>query len=218
MVKKNRIIHLQITEKPLQSNFLLNTTYSDSWFSNDNFTLYDANVKEGIDYHSIPWENRKIHLDTIIGNDDELVTGVKFGLIDGRIQLQVRFTSYDKSTGELRNEHKWSNIKKIERTPISLVDRGVPTKQVEQSIQELSEEPNGNYIEFSSTSWFKDVAQTTIPFLETLPVGANNSVPLSGVGLYYKSQTGFGGFIGIKLIKHDLKILPQRIRMATAIF
>lgn len=58
------------------------------------------------------------------------------------------------------------------------------------------------------------MAQRTIPFLETLPVGTNNAVPLSGVELYYKSQPGYGGYIGVKLITHDFIKLPQRIRMA----
>lgn len=218
MLKKNRIIHLQIVEGSLLNHDELNSTYSSTWFGNDNFTLSDANVTEGIDYHSIPWENRIIHLDTIIGDSDELVTGVRFGLFDGRIQLQVRFTAYEKSTGKLRDDHKWSKIENVIRKPILLDNHDIPTNQTEQSVQELSDKPNGSYIEFSSTSWIKDVAQTTIPFLETLPVGPNNTSALSGVGLYFKSQPGFGGFIGVKLITHDYRVLPQRIRKAVSSF
>lgn len=121
MIKKNRIIHLQITEKPLLNTDQLNTTYSSDWIGNDNFTMTDVNIAQGIDYHLIPWDNRRIHLDTITGARDELVTGVRFGLNEGSIQLQVRFTSYDEVTGKLLNEHKWKKIDNLVREPILLM-------------------------------------------------------------------------------------------------
>lgn len=56
-------------------------------------------------------------------------------------------------------------------------------------------------MQFQPTDIDKDAAQTTVPFLDATKLEAN--VPLSGIGLYYKSTYGYGGFIGPKLIVFD---------------
>ena len=42
------------------------------------------------------------------------------------------------------------------------------------------------YLQFDTSSAHKDVAQTTIPFIEALPVSPSPSAWLSGAGLYHK--------------------------------
>lgn len=42
---------------------------------------------------------------------------------------------------------------------------------------------------------WKDAAQTTVPFLDSQYVSAAEESPLQGVGLYFKGNSGFGGFI-----------------------
>lgn len=51
------------------------------------------------------------------------------------------------------------------------------------------------YIEFTHTDFDKDAAQTTIPFIDTQKVVNEPAVPLIGAGIYYKGQSGYGGFI-----------------------
>lgn len=210
-------MHLAITEKPVLPNGKLNSTYPTTWIENDNFTLNDVNVKEGIDYHMFQYDDRKINLDTIIGDSEQVITGVRFALVEAHIQLQVRFTLYDKSSGKLIGQDgNWKQIDDLLRTPVILENCDSPIKQNLTSDHYIPEKLNGHYIEFLSTSWFKDAAQTTIPFIETLPIQPKNDVALSGIGLYHKSVPWYGGFIGLEIIPYDFQILPQRIRSSNS--
>lgn len=51
------------------------------------------------------------------------------------------------------------------------------------------------YVEFGPTSRYKDVSQTTIPFIDLQEVRPNPPVWLRGVGVYHKGQPGYGGFV-----------------------
>lgn len=72
--------------------------------------------------------------------------------------------------------------------------------------------PN-QFIKFRPTDRTKDAAQLTVPFLDGTFV-EGNPTPLSGVGLYYKGQPHFGGFIAPYLIAFDYESLINPIQMA----
>lgn len=98
----------------------------------------------------------------------------------------------------------------INLTELALVRPDVPTKSPEKS--QMFAEDN-RYIKFQPSDMEKDGAQTIVPYLDTSTVSAY--VPLSGIGLYYKSALGYGGFIAPKLITFDFDSIrfPKRVRM-----
>lgn len=59
------------------------------------------------------------------------------------------------------------------------------------------------YVQFTHTSFKKDVAQTTVPFIDSQPVSTYPHVPLRGAGIYYKGREGFGGFVAPSIITYD---------------
>jgi hypothetical protein len=67
-----------------------------------------------------------------------------------------------------------------------------------------------SFVMFTHSDIHKDAAQTTVPFLDAQEVVTNPSMPLQGVGLYYKGQSGYGGFIAPKIFTIDLSIYVQK--------
>lgn len=59
------------------------------------------------------------------------------------------------------------------------------------------------YVEFTHTDFKKDMAQTTIPFIDSQPVTIYPHVPLRGAGIYYKGINGYGGFIAPSITTYD---------------
>lgn len=60
------------------------------------------------------------------------------------------------------------------------------------------------YMQFGPTSMRLDVAQTTVPFFDTQPVAPNPAVWLTGLGIYHKGASGYGGFLGLRVRTVDL--------------
>lgn len=58
-----------------------------------------------------------------------------------------------------------------------------------------------HYVHLQSTDMEKDLAQTTIPYIDIQPIETQPAQPLIGVGMYYKSYKnlggGFGGYMGL---------------------
>lgn len=77
----------------------------------------------------------------------------------------------------------------------------IPIKTRSKSMQ--ISRPN-TFIKFTHSSIWKDLAQTTVPFLDAQDVSTDHPTPLQGVGLYWKAQTGYGGFIAPKIMTLDL--------------
>lgn len=110
IIKRNRILQLQITESILLPFGKINTTNTyDSdgklnpyyrFVTTDEFKITDANVKDGVDYHKLTWKNRGIALDTIMAPLNKVVTGVRFNLIDdSHLALQILATDFNYETG-----------------------------------------------------------------------------------------------------------------------
>lgn len=59
------------------------------------------------------------------------------------------------------------------------------------------------YIDFNQSDLDSDFGQTTLPFIDIQDVISIPPVPLSGVGIYFKSQLTYGGFVAPKLITKD---------------
>lgn len=216
-MKKNGIIHLRAIERELLPEAKLNKTFSKE-ISNDDFTIDDRNVQHGEDYFTLTYENRSMNLDTIVGIREELLTGVRLRLVGGRLRLEARFTFFDDTTGQLNTEieSRWTSNEKSDRSLIKSDHLHVPIDARRQADVENS--ADGNYIQFGPTGWTQDMAQSTVPFIDTTPVEANDGIPVSGVGVLYKSTPGYAGFVAPKLFMYDSAAAAMRIRAAVGVY
>jgi len=79
----------------------------------------------------------------------------------------------------------------------------VPTRSSDSSIPYPSD---NQYIEFTNTGFDQDAAQTTVPYIDIQEVVSEPMVPLSGIGVYYKSRDGYGGFLAPQIITYDFTL------------
>lgn len=158
------------------------------------------------------------NLDTITGARDQLVTGVRFSTYGGTLHLEARFTYFDEANGklDLSLASTWLRNGNTNRNIIPTSHLGVPTEYKNQSIAIGSKDKDS--IEFSPTGWVRDMAQSTVPFIDSIQLEPYDSVPLHGVGIFYKSQYAHGGYIAPKLITYDYAASAMRIRGAVGVY
>ncbi|KAK0078608.1 hypothetical protein PV326_009238 [Microctonus aethiopoides] len=242
IVKINTMIHLQIQQAKLLPNNKIdpNTKFwkpldeivkltNHSLFPND-WTKLSADE----DYLSLSFANRTINLDDIILPLDYVVTGVRFG----------RTLSEDQQTSALRIEVKGVHVdreigKIIPNTEINLTSDNMESNRLLPDYQRLRtqitldncDDPveaknytqileTNKYIKFTHTDKKKDLAQTTIPYLDAREFTVEDDVPLIGVGLTYAGQEGYGGFITFNLYPSYIKnetsfITKQNVNLKT---
>lgn len=64
----------------------------------------------------------------------------------------------------------------------------------------LNEFGNSSFVMFRQTDVKKDAAQSTIPYFDIQDVDTMSPIePISGIGVYYKGNTGFGGYLGLRI-------------------
>lgn len=211
LTKVNRIIQLKILERELLPNGQLgqidgpNSANSQSWRTSKEFSIDDYDVEEGIDFHTLTWEHRAIDLDSVVDSGIRVVTGIRFRVVNSHLRLEVRVTNFDYNTGKLidiqrsewiHNNDSFTTKKKLE---LQYPDRSTRSKQKSIPIR-----GKNHYIEFQPSDINADASQSTVPFLDGTLVESKK--PLAGVGLYYKTQLGSGGFIAPKLIVFDAAV------------
>lgn len=109
ITKRNRMIQFLIAESTLLPYGKLNTTIANEngdsnannrYLGHSEFSITDANIKDGVDYHTLTYEKRSINLDTVVVPAGQIVTGVRFNaLYDGTLTIQIRATDFDYVTG-----------------------------------------------------------------------------------------------------------------------
>lgn len=99
-MKENQIIHIQIKEGVLKERGIIDSNTA-AWKKIDNYTIFDPDVKSGIDYHTIMWEKRAIDLDDLDAPADHLLTGLRFRLIGAHLNLEIRMTPFNFTSGKL---------------------------------------------------------------------------------------------------------------------
>lgn len=203
--KVNRVIQFVISERELYGYGKVNDTYRRShiWTA-DNFEFL-SNGKNGIDYFTLTRAHRSINLDTIVLPLDKVLTGIRFNVHENRLYIEIRATDFDYDTGKLINIDNsfWINnlnVDSNQRTELRISDADSPTRT--KNIQERFDS-NNKFMTFTSSDIKKDLAQATVPYFESINLEASEPRPLSGAGLYYKGEKGYGGFISVKLISHD---------------
>lgn len=204
--KLNRVIQFVISERELFGYGRVDTTYmrKQIW-KNDSFDfLTDPLSQNGTDYHTLTREHRSINLDTVNIPASMVLTGVRLQLHDNRLMLEVRGTEFDFHTGHLKNLDKsiwFNNANRNERTKVMIEEPDAPTRTT--NIQERYDFVD-KYVEFGPSDIRKDLAQVTVPYIESVHLEATEPRPLSGAGLFYKGEPGFGGFVAIKLVAYDI--------------
>lgn len=117
-LKENQIVHIQIKEGVLGERGKIDAK-TVAWKKIDNYTIFDANVKSGIDYHTIMWEKRAIDLDDLDAPGDHLLTGLKFRLIGAHLNLEIRMTPFNFTTGKLVPERSlWHSHDNTENSEV----------------------------------------------------------------------------------------------------
>ncbi|KAJ6637237.1 hypothetical protein Bhyg_09967 [Pseudolycoriella hygida] len=206
IIKDKRTFYWQITQRKLVKKGQVENAPNDSRKPFKQLKIInvkeDLNLKEGIDFHTLSWENRSVNLDTLIAPAGSILTGIKFNVEKGHLCLQIRATKFDFNSGTLIDvgNSPWISSPSTNRTPILLQNADKSDRSSSKSIPDIT--PN-RYIEFQPTDIEKDAAQTTVPFIDTEIVEPIRPTILSGVGLYYKGQNGYGGFIAPKIVTYD---------------
>lgn len=112
--------------------------------------------------------------------------------------------------GSLENLDKsiWiSNVNVVERTELLLDEPDIPINAVKPLEADFT---SNQFIKFGPSDKKKDAAQVTVPFLDGTFIEGNPSI-LSGIGLYFRSQPHFGGFISLYTKSFDFGSLIEPI-------
>ncbi|XP_011308186.1 uncharacterized protein [Fopius arisanus] len=217
-IESGGVIHLQIQEARLLRFGVIDAD-SRQWIPVQNIDL----KADTHDYYTLryPYE-RNISLNTVSTRDESVrrfiseqspelgahprvLTGLRLAKNHVKqLVLGVRLTAVDITNGKLIIKENWNGwvYPKYDRPDheIKLEEPDISTLAEGANIEIRGE---GRYVAFQPTDNLKDFGQTTVPFLDSQDVIAEPPIPLSGAGLYYKGQKGYGGFIGLKLMSFD---------------
>lgn len=185
--------------KPIENYFHFN--YPTWSRSQPKLTITDPNLVDGVDYHTLTYDNRSINFDTIVVPQGHVVTGVRFAVHRGHLRLEVRATEFDFETGTLMNldNSTWYGNDNGGRLEIYL---NKPKPVALHGYPIINNIPD-SFVRFTPTDIDADASQTIVPYVETAKVEPFVPVPLAGVGLYYKGRPGHGGVIAPKLIVYN---------------
>lgn len=207
----NRIIHLQIEQGELQHRGAINNT-SLQWKPVPAYKLLDRGIRNTVDYHTMGWDKRAIDLDDLHAPVNHVVTGVRFRVLGSHLNMEIRITEANFTTGKLieakttsywySNDNTAAQSGDKKRTEVKLHAPDISTRTSAKS--QLTSKSN-QYIEFTHTDIDADVGQTTVPYLDAQDVSSSPAVALAGAGLYHKSQKGYGGFVAPKLFTYDFE-------------
>ncbi|KAH8414601.1 hypothetical protein KR215_009920 [Drosophila sulfurigaster] len=216
-VKKNRVFHIQIQQGELLPRGAINESTLE-WVPVDDYQISDPDVTEGVDYHAMSYENRRINLGNNLGDNIHkhgrgvVVTGVGFHVWRGQLALNVMFSDFDFVEGLVNGYYEedspipvrltmhtiWNSG--LDNSKLNIDNLDLPTRATNSS-QPISKDTQ--YVEFVNTGLEKDAGQTTIPFIDIQDVVSYPPVPLTGLGIYYKNSPGYGGFIAPKIFSYD---------------
>ncbi|XP_043787947.1 uncharacterized protein LOC122712387 isoform X1 [Apis laboriosa] len=200
--KVNQIIHIQIQQGELMPRGNIDKT-SVHWKSIEEFNILDNNIKNGVDYHTLSWEKRGLDLDDLVLDKNYLLTGFKFRMVGSRLNLEVRMTPFNFTTGKLiepLNNSFWFSHDRTDRTELKFENPNIPTRL---PLLALPDSKTEQYLNFAPSDRKTDAAQNTIPFLDVQPVESNPPIPIAGAGIFHKGRLGSGGYVALRLITYD---------------
>lgn len=203
-MKYDSAIQFIIAERELQANGVVET------YLPENETWTGPANRYDIPYHTLSYELRSLNMDTVTAPNGHVATGVRLRLNERRhLQLEVRFTEFDFSAGQLGNvaNSQWLSNPNGGQTLIDVSKADVSTKTVWLSQRNTTANA---FIRFGPANDRLDLAQHTIPFLDTQKVQPHVPTLLAGIGLHYKGQPGYGGFVAPFVVVYDFTpYIPQ---------
>jgi len=217
-VKKNGVIHLEIEQATALNEGNIDEN-SRQWIESPALDPRNSTQKRLRYFKTMSYEERSLDLDVLETLSGHVITGVRFRDLGGHLNLEVRVTPIRFASGKLVTQRTiWIGN---DNTPVTLVHRrrlnipspDVPTKSFVKS--KIDSADNGNqYINFGATSAYKDVSQTTVPYIDSQPVAPQVASWLSGVGLYHKGTPGYGGYVGVMIKTYDSgrHLVPKKIK------
>ncbi|KAL1497449.1 hypothetical protein ABEB36_008421 [Hypothenemus hampei] len=201
-IKKNRILHLQIQEGKLLSHGYIDQS-TVHWVDVDDFKITDEDITSGQDFFTMSFGDASMTMDEIEVKTLHVVTGVQLKIVDNSVQLSLHVTPFNWLTGTLNLTESFQifDSPSNKRTKFNIKNADVPILTTDPS--KMHESAGEKYVEFTHTDFGKDMAQTTIPFIDIQEVASSPAVPLAGVGIYYKGNNGYGGFIAPRITTYD---------------
>lgn len=210
LIKRNRIVHIQIQEGEALPKGLVNES-TVNWKPVVPVQIHkdhEDSIEDGLGYATLNYEERALDLDDLHVPKGYVITGLRFRKLGGHLNLEIQASPIDFASGQIDAERAiWlsnDNTPAAEtkpRTKVSLYSPDVPTNCKTSS---LPDSLSDQFIEFQASSLEKDVSQTTVPFLEAIPVLANPPTWLTGVGIYHKGQPGCGGYVAFRIATLNL--------------
>ncbi|XP_014295982.2 uncharacterized protein LOC103580700 isoform X2 [Microplitis demolitor] len=207
-IVKNNIVMIQIREGKLVNGIIDPQTVK--WIDDDG-----QHPEVGPDTVKLSYNIRAFELDDIELPDEHLVTGVKLILTnEKRISLAVRGSAmYNDKKKTFPSIHdQWYYSTPNPYKPRSNIDIKYFKNPVDSN--DLNHEmstPGLDYINFSSSVYSsKDENVAIIPFIDSRELVTNPPIALGGLGIFYNSKPGYGGFIAFKYITSEYNILLDR--------
>ncbi|XP_050438388.1 uncharacterized protein LOC126844318 isoform X2 [Adelges cooleyi] len=207
--KVKQMFHLQVEEGVLGPRGSINES-TRRWVDLPvpGFTYQNVTLRDGVDYHTLSYTSRAIDLDNVMAPKNMVVTGVKFRMIGPHLNIETRVTPFDFATGKLTEpieKSYWIGNENTElsptgRTEIDISNSDLPTKAKTASEPDVS---SNKFLMFTHSSMDRDVAQTTLPFIDKQTVAPYPATPLSGVGIYFKGIKDHAGYIGANVFTYD---------------
>ncbi|XP_068146560.1 uncharacterized protein [Drosophila tropicalis] len=211
-VKSQRVFHLQLQQGQLLPNGAINGS-SLEWLPIKSYDPDNVDVRSGVDYHILSFDSRTLDLDEVVSESsrsDHVVTGVRLRMLGKHINLEVRFSEYNFTTGRLLDAKNKSFWLSNDNTDLSGTKRrqrlwlNNPDLPINSKLKSLPLSSTNQFMDFFTSSPESDASQSTVPFIDTQDVVPNPVVPLTGLGLYHKGREGFGGFFAPKVITYDI--------------
>lgn len=207
LTKRNGVVQFVIAQRQLLPFGNVDRSHIEyGWNLAEHFAPNSNQSEEAVDYVTLTYENRSLNLDTVTEASGHVVTGVRFNANkNGHLLLEVRFTEFDDFTGKLINLEKsvWLSNEYGGKHRINTENLDIPTKMTAPSIPNVKA---NSYVRFGPTNKKVDLSSRTVPFIDGQKVEPKIPAPLSGVGLYYRGQSGFGGFIAPKIVLYNASI------------
>jgi len=195
--KLNGMFQWSITDNKLLMNGQIQQDAKPIWKTTSEFRITDSKVKDGIDYHTLTYERRGINLDTLEVPYGTAITGIRFQIHNGNLNLEIRVTEFDFNTGLLTGTHEWISNKYTQRFEIELNKPGIPSKLSSHLYTNTKPISGSNhFILFQPTDVDKDISQHTVPFIaDGLLRNENEAYLLSAVGISWINIEATGGII-----------------------
>lgn len=124
-------------------------------FEGSSFHKDGKNVVEGVDYHTLTQENRSINLDTVCVPNGYVVTGVRFGLVNGHIALQVRGTEFDYISGQLNKDKSMWFSDPNSGSEELILGKVSPRAEINEKVV-VNDRPN-LFVKFGPTDFWSDI-------------------------------------------------------------